>query len=213
MCWSASADLLVGSVVTGIGVVGIGIARERRDLPLAALPVVLGVHQLIESQIWSASAGSGSVIRGTAVTLWTVIAFVLLPVLVPAAVLCAERQRQPVQYLVAACGLPVAAVMTYAVSGGAYATDHGHVMEYSAGIPYQPLVLTGYLIATCLPFLTSPEPTMRELGVALVLGAAAATAVNVLAFASIWCALAAVVSVLAVRRTALAARGLVPELA
>jgi len=201
VCWSASVDLIVGSAVTGIGAVGITLARDRRDAPLAGLPVLLGVHQLIESRIWEASAGPGSVIRGTAVTLWTVIAFVLLPVAVPAAVLCAERQRRRIQYLAAACGVPVAAVMIYAVSGGTFATDRGHVLAYGAGVPLQPLVLAGYLVATCLPFLTSPEPTLRELGVALVLGAAVATVVDVLAFASIWCALAAGVSLLVVRRT------------
>lgn len=212
MCWSESVDVIVGSIVVGIGVVGIGITRDRRDLPLAALPVVLGAHQLIESRIWAASAGSGSVLRGPSVTLWTVIAFVLLPVFVPVALLCAERQRGRAQYLAAAVGAPVAAVMTYAVSGGAHAIDHGHVMAYGAGVPYQPLVLAGYFIATCLPFLTSPESTMRELGVALVIGAAAATALNVLAFASVWCAFAAMVSVLVVRRTARVGRSLAPEL-
>jgi len=202
VCWSATADLMGGALITGIGAVGIGLARDRRDLPLAALPVVLGAHQLIESRLWEASAGPGSMIRGTAVTLWTAIAFVLLPVFVPLAVLCAERERRRVQYFAAAVGVPVAVVMTYAVSGGAHAMDHGHVLEYGVGVPYQPLVLTGYLIATCLPFLASPESTLRELGIALVIGAAAATALDVLAFASIWCAFAAIVSVLVVRRTA-----------
>ncbi len=211
MCWSESADLVMGGVITGIGLVGIGLARDRRDIPLAALPVLLGAHQLIESRIWSESAGEGSVIRGPAVVAWTAIAFLILPVLVPAVLLRAERRRRRVQYLAALLGLPVAAVMAYAIRSGTFATDRGHVMEYGAGIPGQPLVLAGYLIAVCVPFLTSPERTMRELGVALVLGAVAATAANVLAFASIWCALAAIVSLIIVRRTVHASRHLPPE--
>jgi hypothetical protein len=207
VCWSETADLAAGAVVAGIGVIGAAMVRERRDLPLAAVPIVLGAHQLLESRIWSASAGTGSVIRGPMVTAWAVIAFVLLPVFVPVAVLCAERHRPRVQYLALACGVPVTAVMTYAVSGGAQAMDHGHVLQYGIGVPHQPVVLTGYLIATCLPFLTSPEPPLRELGVALVIGAAAATALDVMAFASVWCALAALVSVLLVRRTAVIGRG------
>jgi hypothetical protein len=83
-------------------------------------------------------------------------------------------------------------------------------MNYGAGVPLLPLVLAGYLVATCLPFLTSPEPTMRELGAVLSVGALAAGTVDALAFASIWCAFAAVVSVLVVRRTVHAAHHLAP---
>jgi hypothetical protein len=212
VCWSASADLAAGSVVAGIGLVAVAVARDRRDVPLAALPVLLGVHQLIESHIWSESAGEGSVLRGPAVTAWTFIAFVLLPVFVPAALLYAERERRRVQYVAAAIGLPVAAVMGFAIRSGVHATDRGHVLEYGAGVPLQSVVLAGYLFATCVPFLTSPEPTLRELGVALVIGAAIAAAIDVLAFASIWCAFAALVSVLVVRRTAHAARRPTPAL-
>jgi hypothetical protein len=190
--------------------VGVGLARDRRDVPLAALPVLLGAHQLIESHLWARSPGEGSVLRGPAVIAWTLIAFVVLPLFVPAALLYAERARRRVQFVAAGIGVPVAAILGYALRTGAHARDGGHVMNYGAGIPLLPLVLAGYLVATCLPFLTSPEPTMRELGVALSVGALAAVAVGVLAFASIWCAFAAVVSVLVVRRTVHAAHHLAP---
>jgi hypothetical protein len=201
MCWSATADLTAGCLVAGIGVVGMGLARELRDVPLATLPILLGAHQLIESQIWAESPGKGAELRGTAVTAWTVIAFVVLPVFVPVVLLIAERERRPIQYATAAVGLAVSAFMAVAVGSGVHATDDGHVLNYGVGIPWLPPFLVGYLVATCAPFLTSHEPTMRELGVALLLGAALAALINVVAFASVWCALAAVVSVLIVRRT------------
>jgi hypothetical protein len=210
VCWSAQADFVAGTLITGIGLAGVGLARDRRDVPLAALPVLLGVHQLIESHLWSRSPGDGSVLRGPAVNAWALIAFVLLPLFAPAALLYAERERRRVQFSAAAVGVPVAAVLGFAIRSGADATDHGHVMNYGAGIPLLPVVLAGYFVATCLPFLTSPEPTMRELGAALSLGALAAAALDVLAFASIWCAFAAVVSMLVVRRTIHAAHHLAP---
>jgi hypothetical protein len=212
VCWSEPADLIMGSVVAGIGLVGIGVSRDRHDVPLAALPVLLGAHQLIESRIWHASAGPGSELHGTAVTLWTLIAFVVLPLFVPAAMLYAERRRNRVQWFAAVCGVPVAVLMAIEVSRGGQATDHGHVLTYGAGdgVRLLPVAFGLYLIATCLPFLASPEPTMRELGIGLVIGAVAATVADVAAFASIWCALAALVSVLIVRRTVHASRYLCP---
>ncbi|BEP14568.1 hypothetical protein acdb102_28790 [Acidothermaceae bacterium B102] len=202
---------MTGSVIVGIGIVGLACARDRRDVPLAALPVLLGAHQLIESRIYADSPGDGSVVRGAAVLAWTLIAFVALPLCVPLVLLVAERERRRIQYVAAAVGAVVALVLGVAVFRGVHATDHGHVMEYGAtGIPWLPVVLAGYLFATCVPFLTSYERTMRELGVALAIGAALAAAISLLAFASIWCGFAAAVSVLIVRRTIHAAHQL-PE--
>lgn len=208
MCWSGQADLVLGLAVTGIGLTGLTCARNRHDVPLAALPVLLGAHQLIESHIWNQSAGTGSEMRGPSVTAWTLIAFVVLPLFVPAALLYSERQRRRVQFVAGAFGIPVAAVMTSAVLNGNYAQDAGNVMHYRAGIPLLPLVVAGYLVATCVPLLTSPEATMRHLGATLSVGAVLVAAADLLAFASTWCAFAAAVSVLIVRRTIHASRHL-----
>ena len=212
MCWSATADLAAGSLIVGIGVLGVGLAREFRDVPLAALPALLGAHQLIESRIWAQSPGQGAVLSGTAVTTWTVIAFVVLPVFVPVALLVAERKRRGIQYFAAAVGVTVSWWLSAAVASGVHATDHGHVMDYGVGVSWLPVVLAGYFVATCLPFLTSYEPTMRELGVVLLMGAGAAAVIDTVAFASIWCGFAAVVSVLVVRRTVHASHRLAEEL-
>ena len=60
MCWSAPADLAMGIVIVGLGAAGVALARHRRDLPLAALPLIFGVHQLIESRIYQRSYGAGA---------------------------------------------------------------------------------------------------------------------------------------------------------
>jgi hypothetical protein len=199
-------------VIVGIGVLGLGLARDFRDVPLAALPVLLGAHQLIESTIWAGSPGEGAVLHGSAVTAWTVIAFVVLPVFVPLSLLIAERERSRIQYAAAAVGLVVSAFMAGAVASGVNAADQGHVMDYGIGISWLPLFILGYLVATCLPFLASSEPALRELGIALLLGAALAAVINVVAFASVWCAFAAVVSVLIVRRTVRASNQLAEQI-
>ncbi|MFD7944911.1 DUF6629 family protein, partial [Streptomyces sp. NPDC059744] len=66
MCWSATADLVAGSGIAAIGVVCVARTRRSRDLPLAALPLLLGAHQIIESFIWRSDGGAGpaSVARG-----------------------------------------------------------------------------------------------------------------------------------------------------
>lgn len=54
MCWSATADLVAG---TAVGAVCVARVRRPRDLPLAALPLLLGVHQLVEAAVWHAGGG------------------------------------------------------------------------------------------------------------------------------------------------------------
>ncbi|MGW3917686.1 DUF6629 family protein, partial [Streptomyces sp. NPDC005070] len=84
MCWSATADLVAGAGVAVVGVACVIRARRRTDLPLAALPLLLGAHQIVEARVWDAGGGTGP-----ATVAWAVIALPLLAVWVPAGVLCA----------------------------------------------------------------------------------------------------------------------------
>ncbi|MFE2252060.1 DUF6629 family protein, partial [Streptomyces lavendulae] len=78
MCWSTAADLMAGTVVAAVGVVCVARVRRARDLPVAALPLLLGAHQLIEAAVRDAGGGCGP-----ATTAWAVIALPVLPVWVP----------------------------------------------------------------------------------------------------------------------------------
>ncbi|MET9178472.1 DUF6629 family protein [Kitasatospora aureofaciens] len=90
MCWSAQADAVVGGAVAGAGVACP--VRSRRSGPpqrllLAALPLVLGVHQLIEALVWRGTDGElPSALAGAARTAWAAIALPLLPALAPTGV-------------------------------------------------------------------------------------------------------------------------------
>ncbi|MFG2696560.1 DUF6629 family protein [Kitasatospora sp. NPDC048407] len=187
MCWSAGADLLVGSAVSAVGVATVLHARTRSQLPLAALPLLLGVHQLVEAGVWSGWAWAR--------TVWAVIALPLLPVYVPAAVWCATGRRSAAWFtaLGAAVAVPLAvALARHPVS----AHPHGHTLDYAIGVPAAALLLAGYLAATVGSLLCSGDHRLRRLGAVLGAGALVCGLLWRLAFVSTWCALAAVASVL-----------------
>lgn len=187
MCWSAGADLLVGSAVTAVGVAAVLRAGPTRRLPLAALPLLLGVHQLVEAGVWSGWAWAR--------TVWLVIALPLLPVYVPAAVWCATGRRSAAWFT--ALGTAVAVPLAVALARRpATAHPHGHTLDYAIGVPAAGLLLAGYLAATVGALLCSGDPRLRRLGAVLGAGALACGLLWRLAFVSTWCALAAVVSVL-----------------
>ncbi|MYT19865.1 hypothetical protein GTW69_06105 [Streptomyces sp. SID7760] len=205
MCWNATADLTAGAVVTAVGVVCVARVRRARDLPVAALPLLLGAHQLVEAAVWRAGGGCGP-----ATTAWMVIALPVLPVWVPLGVLLAAAPvERPRLWAPAAAGLATAAVLAYCLATRpAVAEIRGHTVGYGVKVPWMPLVLAGYLFATLGALLLSGDRRLRLLGAVLAAGALACSALWRLEFASTWCAFAAVASLLVlawVRRSPAAA--------
>ncbi|MEU6310972.1 DUF6629 family protein [Streptomyces sp. NPDC047014] len=193
MCWSATADVVAGTGVTAVGLVCVARVRRARDLPVAALPLLLGVHQLVEAAVWNTGGGCSA-----AATAWAVIALPVLPLWVPAGVLLAAapgaRRRL---WAPLAVGLATAAVLAYALATRPVTAEiRGRVIGYGVNVPWMPLVLAGYLFATLGALLLSGDRALRVLGAVLAAGALACAAVWRLEFASTWCAFAAVASVL-----------------
>ncbi|MEE4543784.1 DUF6629 family protein [Streptomyces sp. V4-01] len=197
MCWSATADLAAGAVVTALGAGCLARVRRPRELPLAALPVLLGAHQLIEAAVWRQGGGTGP-----AVTAWTVVAMPLLAAWVPLAVLAAAPPRARARAAVpAALGVATAAVLAVSLAARAPAADiRGHTVGYAVRVPYPPLVVAGYLLATVGALLLSADPLLRLLGALTAAGAVLCAALWRLEFVSTWCALAAVASLVLLAR-------------
>lgn len=204
MCWSPTADLIAGSAITAVGALCVANVRRGRDLPLAALPALLGVHQLIESVVWrnAANAGGTHAVGGTAVLLWAVIAYPLLPAFVPLAVLSAASYWSRFRIApFALVGLATSAALGYVLAAGPVtAQPVGHTMRYGIhAIPVGALVVVGYLVATIGALLASDQPEIRLLGLVVAVGALVCYALWRAQFVSTWCALAAVVSALILR--------------
>ncbi len=190
MCWSARADLVAGAAVAAVGAAAAVRAGAGRRLPLAALPLLLGAHQLVEAGVWAGWAWAR--------TVWAVVALPLLPLYVPAAVWCATRRRAAAwcTLLGAAVAVPLALALTrHPVA----AHVHGHTLGYAVGVPVPGLLLAGYLVAVLGALLGSGDRYLRLLGWVAGLGALACALLWRLAFVSTWCALAALASVLLYR--------------
>ncbi|WP_282204779.1 DUF6629 family protein [Kitasatospora fiedleri] len=196
MCWSAEADLIAGGAVAAVGAAAVVRAGVSRRLPPAALPLLLGGHQLVEAGVWSGWAWAR--------TVWAVIALPLLPLYVPAAVWCATRRRSALWC--AALGAAVAVPLALAVARHPVAAHvHGHTLGYAIGVPVAGPLLAGYLAAVLGALLGSGDRYLRLLGWITGLGALVCALLWRLAFVSTWCALAAVASVLLYRWAAVSA--------
>lgn len=199
MCFSPEADLVAGVVVTALGVDALRHARRRELVPLAALPVVLGVHQLIETLVWwNLRGGVSGFIGRPAAWIYVVIAVCVVPVLVPYAFsqMGATRRRSVARVLVL-CGLVSAMLLTVGLaSGSMHASVEGHHIAYHLYTPWQPFTLGLYIVATCAPGLLSDAPALRVFGVTNLLVVAALIWLAESAVVSLWCVWAAVSSAL-----------------
>lgn len=200
MCWSPTADLVAGSAITAVGVLALASARRPRELPMAALPLLLGVHQLIEMVVWRNAGDDMHVVGGIAPLLWVIIAFPLLPAYVPIAVRFAAASRASRIRLLPfiAIGLAVSAMLAYTVaSGPVTAQPFGHTMRYTVHhLVLENLVVTGYLVATIGALLMSDQRELRLLGMITTVGAFVCFLLWKEQFVSTWCALAAVASLI-----------------
>lgn len=191
MCWSATADLAAGAGIACVGVACVARVRRPGDLPMAALPLLLGAHQLVEARVWQVGGGTGP-----ATVAWTVIALPLLALWVPVAVLCAAPRDAVARLtLPLASGIATATVMSYAIATRPVRAEiRGHTVGYVIGLPHAEALVVGYLLATIGALLLSGDRGLRGFGGLVAVGALVCWGLWRLEFVSTWCAFAAVSS-------------------
>ncbi|MER7914181.1 MULTISPECIES: DUF6629 family protein [unclassified Streptomyces] len=193
MCWSAAADLWAGLGIGAVGVASLASVRRPGDAPLAALPLLLGAHQVVEAAVWHAGGGAGP-----ATLAWAVIALPLLPLWIPVGVLTAARPADRPRLLVPlAAGLATACLLAYRLATRPVTAEiRGRTLGYVVDLPYAPLLLAAYLLATVGALLLARDRLLRLLGLLTGAGAAVCALLWTTEFVSTWCALAAVASLL-----------------
>ncbi|MFF1508571.1 DUF6629 family protein [Streptomyces sp. NPDC058326] len=193
MCWSATADLWAGIGIGAVGVACLASVRRPGDALLAAMPLLLGAHQIVEAAVWRAGGGTG-----TATLAWAVIALPLLPLWVPAGVLAAARPADRARLVLPlAAGTATAGFLAYRLATRPVTAEaRGRTLGYVVDLPYAPLILAGYLLATVGALLLARDRTLRLLGLVTGAGAAVCAVLWSTAFLSTWCAFAAVASLL-----------------
>jgi hypothetical protein len=197
MCFSAEADLVGAVVVGAIGVDALRHVRTRAELPLASLPALFAVHQLVEAAVWFGLQGDlGDTALRVARLSYLLIAFTVLPVLVPVAITALDpspRRRRSAGFV--ALGVGVAALLTHALLRGPIGSSiDGHHIRYDVDLWHGNTVVALYVLATCGPLLASTHRHIRWFGAVNVVAVALLALIDRDALISLWCAWAAVTS-------------------
>jgi hypothetical protein len=196
VCFSPQADIVGGVVVTAIGVDAYRHVRGRNDhLLLATLPLLLGVHQLDEVFVWWGLEDRVPHFVGrVALWIYLLIAFVVLPIFVPVAVLALEPtrhlRRRMVPFVVLGAGVSTVlfAAMLRAPIG---VTEHSYHLSYSVQLSHGGVLVGLYVIAVCGALLFSGFRHVEIFGFANFVAVALLAWLTLDGFASLWCGYAA----------------------
>jgi len=200
VCFSATANFVGSTALGAVGVVTLTKVKHRRELLFASLPILFAVHQFIEGFVWLGLDGKLS----PAVTHDMGAAFMLyaqglLPWLLPLSVMLfeptakARRRMMPLVMLGGATTLYILWALT------AFPTEvyvKGNSIVYMNQATNNTAVAVFYVIATCGSLFLS------KIRVMVLFGAANLTILLIVmlfkryAFTSLWCAYAAIASVI-----------------
>jgi len=186
-------------VICAIGIDAVRHIRQRREfVALAWIPLLLGAHQFIEALVWLWL--QGHVPRGIGhVALWAylLIAFVVLPVFIPLAVIALEptRRRKLMMVPFALTGAVVAVILFAAMVRGPVTVRLApYHLSYGIQVADGLLIVALYVAAVCGPLLLSGYRNVVMFGAVNLVAVIVIARLTVAGFASVWCAWAAVSS-------------------
>ena len=200
MCFSATANFVGSGVLGAVGILTLTKVKHRRELLFASLPTLFAVHQFIEGFVWLGLDGIMSARTaqnmGAAFVLY---AQGLLPFLMPLSVMLFEQTRARRR-----------AMMPFVILGGMLALymlwgltayplrvsiDRSSIV-YVNEATNRTWVAVLYIIATCGSLFFSKVSMMIAFGLENLIILLVVITVKRYAGTSVWCAYAALASIL-----------------
>jgi hypothetical protein len=197
VCFSPEGDLVGGIVVVAIGVDALRHLRRRNDhLALAALPLLLGFHQIDEAFVWWGLQGLvPHEVGRAAMWIYLVIAFVVLPIFVPIVIMLLEptaRRRWRIAPFLAIGTVVSAVLLETMLRHHPTVTLGAYHLAYSIGLQHGIVIIAFYIVATCGSLLSSGFRHIVAFGFANLAAVVVLARLSADGFASLWCFYAAI---------------------
>ncbi len=200
MCFSATANFVGSGVLGAVGVVTLTRVKHRRELLFAALPILFAIHQFIEGFVWLGLDGilSATVAHdmGAAFMLY---AQGLLPFLMPLSIFLFEPDKKSRKRMLPFLVIGGATTLYILWALTAFPLQlyiRGNSLVYINQATNNTAVALVYVIATCGSLFLSNIRMMVIFGAANLAILLVVMGVKRYAFTSLWCAYAAVASVI-----------------
>jgi hypothetical protein len=196
MCFSATASFVAGAALSGLGVATMKKAERKAEIPFAMIPLLFGVQQIIEGMLWLSFRFDAPLLNVITTYLFTLFSHVLWPIFVPFAIGLLETVvwRKKVLSLFLITGTAVGLYNLY------FIVKYPVVSEVMCNIVYvlphfnKLQVLALYVAATCAGCFFSSHKMIKLFGVLALLLFMVAYWFYTVAFFSVWCFFAAILS-------------------
>jgi hypothetical protein len=200
MCFSAAANFVGSGVLGTLGVITITKVKHRREWLFAALPILFATHQFIEGFVWLGLDGTLSpAVTHKMAAAYMLFAQGLLPFLLPLGVLLFEpdgwSRRRMLPFLAVGVGTGLYTLWALAVFPTQVFVREHSIVYINQGTNHTTVAIL-YLIATCGSLFFSRVRAMVIFGAANLAILLVVIAVKRYAFTSVWCAYAAVASII-----------------
>jgi len=201
MCFSAPASFVAGAVLSSAGVITLKKVKNKKQIPLALVPLLFGIQQIIEGFVWLSFGWGIPKINLVATYGFTFFSHVLWPIFIPIAVFLVETdaRRKKIIMFCGALGLiagfyALLLMILFPVTSQINCNSVQYVFS-SLGLPF---FIHGalYLIATCLVCLISSHRLIKLLGVATTIFLIISYYFYTVTFASVWCFFSAILSLI-----------------
>ncbi len=201
MCFSATASLSAGIVLTVIGIASIRKVESSSQIVFASIPLVFAIQQFTEGLVWlSLSHTEFEPIHEIAMYAFLIFAQIIWPLWVPFAMLMLEKNatRKKLLQILIVLGMILASYTAFAfLSYKVEAKIQGHHIEYLIDYPHEfnDFIAILYVISTILPPFLSSVKRMWILGIFILLTAIVTAIFYEVYLISVWCFFAALMSV------------------
>ncbi len=199
MCFSATASFSAGVFLLGVGTLTLRAARRPRELAFAAIPLLFAIQQLTEGVIWWTFDHHAPVLNAVMTHVYSFFSHVLWPVFVPVAVLLIEPPgwRRTAVAAIAAAGLAVGVYLLFTLAEfTVVARPVRQHIEYVSPHFFVAVVMSLYLLSTCIGPILSTHRMVRLFGALALLSFATVYYFYAVWFISVWCFFAAMLSVI-----------------
>lgn len=202
MCFSASISFIAATFLAITAKISFNAARNDAQRMLAAIPLFFSLQQGAEGIVWITAHNPTSLIHITAMYTFLLFAFVVWPLWIPAAIGAQEKntlQKNIILVLFLIGAATSIYLSFYLVTNPISAEIINCHIVYVTPIPQPMYILIAYSLAIIAPFFVSSLKTMWTLGFLLALSCILSLLMWHLAFTSVWCFFAALLSVYVIR--------------
>lgn len=199
MCFSATASFTAGITLSVLGVATLRQVPSRREVLLGTFPLLFAIQQFSEGLVWlTLGQDSFNPINSLVTYIFLFFATVIWPILCPLSIYLLETHagKRKMSLVLAVIGLAFGIylfgfVLTHGVDSGNFSGNLLYDLDF---IPFYEGNKYLYLLVTAFPFLLASELRLRLFGAFVILSFGMSELFYKVAFVSVWCFFAAVLS-------------------